>query len=91
MEFLHDELAKFKAAVGNAFNFADPSAYIADKEAEFKGAIADAVHRIEDRVDAVEQVVHALTVAVAQPPSPDAAAVQPPQEPPAAPAQPQQA
>lgn len=59
MGILHDELAKLKAAAGRAFDFADPAAYLAEKEHEFKTALVGEFHTLEERVIALEQKIEA--------------------------------
>jgi hypothetical protein len=54
MSFLHDELAKFKAAAGEAFNFADPEAYVKLKADQFHEAVVNKVAELEKRIEALE-------------------------------------
>jgi hypothetical protein len=68
MSFLHDELAKFKAAAGEAFNFADPEAYVKQELDKFHATIADEFEKLEARVKALEpQPAAAPAPAVAEP------------------------
>jgi len=60
MSFLHDVLAKFKADAAKAFDLADPHAYLAEKEAEFKAAIAEAHDQLHRRIVVLEALVATL-------------------------------
>jgi hypothetical protein len=60
MGILHAEIAKLKAHIEGAFNFADPQIRIAELDAEFKTKVADVVHGLETRVDELEATVRAM-------------------------------
>lgn len=47
-------LATLTASIAKAFDFADASAYIASKEAEFKHATVEAHESLTERVEALE-------------------------------------
>lgn len=53
-------LNEFFAHVANAVNFADPQAFMAEKEAEFKQAVAAEHTELAERIDRLEEAVQAM-------------------------------
>ena len=51
---LHLALQALLNDVGRAFNFGDPTAFIAQAELAFKQTVADAFHELEQRIAAIE-------------------------------------
>lgn len=57
---LQTALAAFKAHLSSAFDFADPHAFIVEKEAEFKEAVANEHTKLEERISQLETQVQQL-------------------------------
>ena len=51
---LHLALQALLNDVGRAFNFGDPTAFLAQAELAFKQTVADAFHELEQRIAAIE-------------------------------------